>query len=53
MSADLQEHACWLLLVFESGLTRKVVNHILAVWCKQLNRTLTSFFQASSQDLYC
>ncbi len=47
---NLREQACWLLLVFESGLPTRVVNDILAVWCEQLGRTLQEFFEASSQE---
>ncbi len=50
MNIDLQEQACWLLLVFESGLSKRVVNDILVIWCKQLGRTLQAFFAASSQE---
>lgn len=47
---DLREQACWLLLVFESGLTNRVVNSILATWCKQLGRSLQDFFEADRQE---
>ncbi len=50
MNEDLQEQACWLLLVFESGLPTRVVNDILVVWCKQLGRSLRDFFAASVQE---
>lgn len=46
---DLREQACWLLLVYESGLPIRVVNDILVIWCKQLNRTLQDFFEADEQ----
>ncbi|HZO76257.1 MAG TPA: DNA-processing protein DprA [Ktedonobacteraceae bacterium] len=46
---DLREQACWLLLVYESGLSVRVVNDILVIWCKQLNRTLQDFFTADEQ----
>ena len=45
-----REQACWLLLVFESGLTNRVVNTILATWCKQLGRSLQDFFEADVQE---
>lgn len=38
-----REQACWLLLAFESGLTNRIVNTILARWCKQLGRKLQEF----------
>src|SRR5215471_5278365 len=44
MERDLQEQACWLLLVFESGLSTRIVNDILIAWCYQLGRTLQEFF---------
>jgi DNA processing protein len=47
---DLREQACWLLLVFESGLSTRVVNDILALWCKQLGRTLQDFFEAGAEE---
>jgi DNA processing protein len=50
MKNDLQEQACWLLLTFESGLPMRIVNDILATWCKQLGRTLQEFFAASPQE---
>ncbi len=50
MTENLQEQACWLLLVFESGLSLRVVNDILVVWCKQLKRTLQDFFAADAQE---
>ena len=45
-----REQACWLALVFESGLTIRIVNDILVIWCKQLNRTLQDFFAADTQE---
>jgi DNA processing protein len=50
MNEDLQEQACWLLLVFESGLSIRIVNDILVVWCKQLGRTVRDFFAADTQE---
>ncbi len=47
---DLREQACWLLLVFESGLSTRIVNDILVIWCKQLGRTLQDFFEAGAQE---
>ena len=47
---DSREQACWLLLTFESGLTTRAVNTIIARWCKQLGRTLQEFFDADSQE---
>jgi DNA processing protein len=49
MSENLQEQACWLLLTYESGLSTRIINDILVIWCQQLNRTLQEFFAASSQ----
>lgn len=50
MLEDLQEQACWLLLVFESGLSTRIVNDILVLWCKQLGRTLQDFFAVDAQE---
>src|SRR5689334_5726034 len=50
MSADLREQACWLALVFESGLPIRIINTILVVWCKQLGRTLQEFFAAGPAE---
>lgn len=50
MLEDLQEQACWLLLVFESSLSTRIVNDILVLWCKQLGRTLQDFFAADAQE---
>jgi len=50
MERDLQEQACWLLLVFESGLSTRIVNDILIAWCYQLGRTLQEFFAAGAEE---
>lgn len=50
MLEDLREQACWLLLVFESGLSTRIVNDILLLWCKQLGCTLQDFFAADAQE---
>jgi DNA protecting protein DprA len=50
MERDLQEQACWLLLAFESGLSIRIINSILVIWCKQLGRTLEEFFTAGPQE---
>jgi len=47
---DLQEEACWLLLVFESGLSTRIINDILLIWCKQLGRSLHEFYEAGAQE---
>ena len=47
---DLREQACWLLLAFESGLTTRIVNTILVLWCKDQGRTLDDFFNADAQE---
>src|SRR5690242_19245219 len=46
---DPREQACWLLLVYGSGLPVRVANDILVIWCKQLNRTLQDFFAVDEQ----
>ena len=50
INMDAREQACWLLLVFESGLTNRMVNTILATWCKQLGRSLQDFFETDVQE---
>src|SRR5438876_24768 len=50
MSEDLQEQSCWLLLAFESGLSTRIINDILVVWCKQLSKTLQEFFTTSKEE---
>ncbi len=50
MKEDRQEQAYWLLLTFESGLSVRIINGIIDVWCKQLGRTLQEFFSVSSQE---
>jgi len=50
MNEDLQEQSCWLLLAFESGLSTRIINDILVVWCKQLGRTLQEFFATSKEE---
>jgi DNA processing protein len=47
---DFQEQACWLLLVFESGLPTRIINDILVIWCHQLGWTLKEFFEADPQE---
>lgn len=49
MAQDLREQACWITLVFESGLTTHVVNDILVAWCYQQKQSLQAFFAADSQ----
>jgi len=50
MERDLQEQACWLLLVFESSLSTRIVNDILIAWCYQFGRTLQEFFATNSAE---
>ncbi len=45
----LQEQACWLLLIYESGLSTRIINDIVAAWCQQGGRTLQEFFAADPQ----
>lgn len=49
MPQDLREQACWIALVFESGLTTRVVNDILVAWCYQQKQNLQAFFAAEPQ----
>jgi len=50
MERNYQEQACWLLLVFEIGLSTRIVNDILVAWCYQLGRTLQEFFATNSEE---
>jgi len=50
MAQDLREQACWVTLVFESGLPTRVVNDILVSWCYQKQQNLQAFFAADSQQ---
>ncbi len=50
MEEDLQEQACWLLLVFESGLSTRIVNNIIVAWCHQHKRTMQEFFAADAHQ---
>mgnify|MGYP001202707789 CR=1 FL=1 len=49
MAQDLREQACWLALVFESGLTTRAINEILVAWCYQQKQNLQAFFAADPQ----
>ncbi len=50
MQKDLQEQAYWLLLIFESDLSLRVVNDILIAWCYQQGRTLQEFLAAGPEE---
>jgi DNA processing protein len=50
MERDLQEQACWLLLVFESGLSTRVVNNLLVEWCHERKRSLSEFFASDVEE---
>jgi hypothetical protein len=47
---DLREQACWITLVFQSGLTTRILNDILVSWCYQQKSSLQAFFAAGSQE---
>jgi DNA protecting protein DprA len=49
MAQDLREQACWITLVFESGLSTRIVNDILVAWCYQRKQSLQAFFAADAQ----
>lgn len=49
MAQDLREQACWITLVFESGLTTRAINDILVAWCYQQKRNLQEFFAVDAQ----
>lgn len=46
MAQDVREQACWITLVFESGLTTRAVNDILVSWCYQHQQNVQAFFAA-------
>lgn len=50
MAQDLREQACWITLVFESGLTTRMVNDILVAWCYQRKQDLQAFFAADPRQ---
>ena len=50
MKEKLQEQVYWLLLVFESGLPKGVINDIIVTWCRQSGRSLQEFFSAEPQE---
>jgi DNA processing protein len=50
MEEDLREQACWLLLVFESGLSTRVVNNIVVAWCHQHKHSMQEFYAADAQQ---
>src|SRR5947209_7383228 len=50
MVQDLREQACWLALVFESGLPTRTINDILVAWCYQQRRSLQDFFAMGVQQ---
>jgi DNA processing protein len=50
MERDLQEQACWLLLVFESGLSTRAVNSLLVEWCHRRKGSLQEFFAADAGE---
>lgn len=47
MTRDLREQACWIALVFESGLNTRLINDILVAWCYQQKKNLQEFFAAN------
>ncbi len=47
---DSEEQACWLLLVFKSRLSQRIVHEIIEQWCIRDKRTLKAFFAADSQE---
>jgi DNA processing protein len=49
MAQDLREQACWITLVYESGLGTRAVNDILVAWCYQRKQNLQAFFAADTQ----
>jgi hypothetical protein len=49
MAQDLREQACWITLVFESGLPTRAVNDILVAWCYQQKQSLQAFFAVDAQ----
>jgi DNA protecting protein DprA len=50
MKEKLQEQVYWLLLAFESGLPKRVINDIIVTWCRQSGRSLQEFFSAEPQE---
>ena len=49
MKEKLQEQLYWLLLAFESGLPKRVINDIILKWCQQSGQSLQEFFSAEPE----
>ncbi len=50
MKDEKQEQACWLLLTFESKLSKRIISDIIANWCRQRSGTLQEFFSLPAQQ---
>jgi DNA processing protein len=50
MKDEKQEQAYWLLLTFESKLSKRIISDIIANWCRQRSGTLQEFFSLSAQQ---
>lgn len=49
MNNEMQEQACWLLLTFESKLSKRIISDIIANWCRLRCGTLQEFFSLTAQ----
>src|SRR5260370_1452952 len=50
MEKDFREHACWLLLTYESGLSARIINDIVVAWCHQSERPVQELLAASPRE---
>src|ERR1700730_5357862 len=50
MNNEQQEQAYWLLLTFESKLSKRVISDIIVNWCHQRSGTLQEFFSLTAQQ---
>jgi hypothetical protein len=50
MHNEKHEQAYWLLLTFESKLSKRIISDIIASWCRQRSGTLQEFFSLTTQQ---
>ena len=50
MNDEKQEQAYWLLLAFESKLSKRAISDIIEHWCRQRSGTLQEFFSLTAHQ---
>lgn len=50
MNDEQQEQAYWLLLAFESKVSKRIVGEIIVNWCQQRSGTLQEFFSLTARQ---